>query len=381
MIVMEIIPTLDSGGAEAFCAGLTEELGKAKSVKMLYLVVLGPKRETKLYRKVSRNNCVMIFLNKKTHFDVVVLMKLCALIMKIRPDCVHTQLTAIYYSILPCFLWKVKVKVHTVQNVPSKECRPGFGWVNYFAFRALGWIPVGLSDFLTKEVAECYKCRAVCIPNGIPLVIVSQKKEEIKTAYARTIGFEVSSEVILSVGRLVPQKNHEALINAFGRIATKFDCCLLIVGGERNEYPHVKGNLIKQIDLLPQWVARKIYFLGERDDVHLIMQIATTLVLTSLFEGVPLVLLEAMMLKLPIIASNVGGVPDILSVDEAILINLSNSSEIDHGLRTILSDKNIAKKYADNAFEKFIANYKIEKIVNQYMTLFTGRADKLNTWG
>jgi glycosyltransferase involved in cell wall biosynthesis len=131
------------------------------------------------------------------------------------------------------------------------------------------------------------------------------------------LGIAPDAFVVGTVGRLVPIKGIEYLIEAFAQIHRRQgpqEGKLVIVGdgplravlGQCAESHGVSGN---------------VRFLGMRTDVYNLMSAFDVFVLSSLHEGVPMVLLEAMALGVPIVASRVGGIPEILQDRrEALLV-------------------------------------------------------------
>jgi|GEM_PF-2732009 len=371
MKVMQITPELGNGGAEVFDVELALALGQCQEVCEHCLVVLGCNKNEPLYLRATKNVNQVFFLNKKNNFDAFTLIKLFFLVRRLKPDCVHTQLTALYYAILPCMVLKIKAKVHTIQSVVDKEFRLGFRWLSFIAFNRMGWRPVALTKNLARETERYYNCKASCIPNGIrPTTDFKIAKERLKSFYARRIGFNEEQKIVLSVGRLVPVKDHSSLVDAFAKICISLNCCLLIVGGEREGCLKTKEALFLKIKKMPQEISERIFVLNERQDVRLLMHIATTLVHTSLYEGVPLVLLEAMSCRLPIVATRVGGVCDMLDDTSAVLVDPQDPNATAAGVRKIVCDPDFSEKLRERAFRVFSENYTIRKVADEYIELF-----------
>ena len=131
-----------------------------------------------------------------------------------------------------------------------------------------------------------------CVPNGIAAM----------AAQGRT----GSGATILCVARLTPQKQHATLLTAFARLRQRRpDAQLLLVG---------TGPLEARLRRLAErlGIAGTVAFLGRRDDVAALMAKADLLALPSVFEGLPLVALEAMAAQLPVVASRIGGTLEAL---------------------------------------------------------------------
>lgn len=115
---------------------------------------------------------------------------------------------------------------------------------------------------------------------------------------------------IVSVGRLIPLKNHELLINAFSLIIKKYPDYELWIYGEGMLRAHLE-EIIKRLDL-----SKRIYLPGNSKKVYEEICDAEIFVLSSNYEGMPNALLEAMCLGLPVISTKVSGASDIIKDGE-----------------------------------------------------------------
>lgn len=142
------------------------------------------------------------------------------------------------------------------------------------------------------------------IDNGIDLSSATAQAEPLPRA---SLGLAPSGFVFAAVARLSPEKNLAALLDAFQDVAQASpQVSLLIIGDgpERDALQARSRNL---------GLDGRVHFTGARDDMHRIYPMIDCLVLPSLSEGMPLVILEAMSFAIPIVASAVGDVPRLLS--------------------------------------------------------------------
>ena len=148
---------------------------------------------------------------------------------------------------------------------------------------------------------------------------------------------------IVSVGRLEAQKNQLMLINTFNTIHDEFNDYTLTIYGE--------GSYRKQLeDRIMQLNLNDCVFLpGNENDVFNAIKDAELFVLSSNYEGMPNALAEAMCLGLPCISTRVSGSDDLINDDNGILIDIGSESQLIESMRKLLSDKDLADKYAKNA--------------------------------
>jgi len=175
---------------------------------------------------------------------------------------------------------------------------------------------IGVSSEITNILKGRYPSADVrCIRNGIDLAQVVPTVE--RSAMRAQLGIAPDTFVVGTVGRLMPIKGFEYLIEAFAQFRRqpgRQESKLVIVGD--GPLRAVLGQCAES-----HGVSRDVKFLGMRTDVYNVMRAFDVFALSSLHEGMPMVLLEAMALGVPIVASRVGGIPEILEDRrEALLV-------------------------------------------------------------
>ncbi|WP_220185228.1 glycosyltransferase [Paracoccus sp. S1E-3] len=156
-----------------------------------------------------------------------------------------------------------------------------------------------------------------CIPNGIAAADLPRRESDAPT--------------LLCVARFTPQKNHRLLISALARLRrTQPDVRLQLVGAGPDEAA-IRARVARL-------GADGVEFLGPRDDVPDLMAAADLLVLPSDFEGLPLVLLEAMAARLPVVATRIGGVVEALGPDHSWLVPRGDARALAAALGAALVD-------------------------------------------
>ena len=308
MKILQVIPYFCYGGAETMCRNLTlalAGLGHTVTVASLYAI------PTPISAALEAAGIRVRYLGKRPGPDVSMVPKLAAVMREERPDVVHTHLDVIKYAVAAARLVGVPRCVHTVHNVAEQEAGGRLQKeVNGFYFRR-GWSrPVALSRQVQRTVVEFYglpEWQAPVAANGIDLSRCRRK-----TSYALA-----DRPVILHIGRFNQQKNHAGLLRAFALLRREFPGARLRLLGE--------GELLEQTRELAKTLALgdSVEFLGVKEDVGPELQAADLFVLPSHYEGLPMTLIEAMGTGLPIAASPVGGVPDLIRNGEnGLLISL-----------------------------------------------------------
>lgn len=169
---------------------------------------------------------------------------------------------------------------------------------------------------------------------------------------------------IISAGRLVPQKNHKSLVNAFARISKKFPEYQLHIYGEgvlRNE-------LEEQIFSLK--IQDKVFLKGVSIEYLSKLAKAEIFVLSSNYEGFSNALLEALLLGVPCISSDCAGSSEVIKDHEnGLLYSVGNEFELETKLEELLLNKPLQLKLSKNA-QRLSKDYGINNIIFKWINAF-----------
>ena len=355
MKIMQVIPYFCFGGAEIMCENLTYALKNAG--QEVFAVSLYHDR-TPIARRMEEAGIRIVYLDKKLGLDLSMVPKLIKIIRRERPDVVHTHLDVIKYAVLAAKLAGVKKCVHTVHSLADREAE---GWVqkiiNGFYFRR-GWsLPVALTPEVRNSVAEFYGLplsRVSVIYNGIDLSRCVPKPT-----------YETGETVtILHVGRFDVPKNHPGLLEAFRLLLeTHPECRLRLVGD---------GDLRPDMEKLARekGIADFVEFCGMQSNVYPYLHDADIFTLPSIYEGNPMTIIEAMGTGLPIVASRVGGIPDMISDGESGLLVEPEPQSICAGLTRLVGDAALRQRLG-LAVRKQSQTFSAEHMARDYISCYS----------
>ncbi|NQT81153.1 MAG: glycosyltransferase family 4 protein [Candidatus Aminicenantes bacterium] len=187
--------------------------------------------------------------------------------------------------------------------------------------------------------------------------------------FKRELGIPENYLVVGTVGRLVPVKGPEFLIEAAKYIISKYPEVFFIFTGDGP----LEQNLERQA--FKSGIKDNIIFLGWRNDIAGIISVYDIFALPSLNEGMGRVLVEAMALGKPIVASNVGGIPDLVTHGKnGFLVPPKNPEKLAKYIQILIGDKEKRKKMGQ-AGKEMVKNFSkekmVEKIANLYEELLT----------
>ncbi|MEY8200114.1 MAG: glycosyltransferase family 4 protein, partial [Colwellia sp.] len=208
------------------------------------------------------------------------------------------------------------------------------------------------------------------IPNIIPMGV---DIESFKNGAIENIGDHETRSIILFVGRLVEKKGVKYLIEAFSKLPKQAqqESVLWIVGGGDDQL--ALETQAKQLGI------KNIKFWGQiqNDKLPSFYAAASIFVAPSIIdskgdtEGQGVILLEAMASGIPIISTNVGGIPDVISHNETgLLVQANNSAELSEGILSLLNNKELIKELTRKAQLNVEENYVWPVVSEQFISLF-----------
>lgn len=356
MRIIQVMPEFGLAGAEIMCESLMYELSKmGNDVCAVSLYDY----HSAITERLEKKGIQVVYLGKKTGLDIGIIIKLSQLFKKYHPDVIHTHRYVMKYVLPAAKIAKVKRIVHTVHNVAEKENFKRDRFFYHIGYKIGGVIPVALSEEVRDTVLKVYGLKKQNVPvvyNGINL-----KKYNIKSNYS--FGDEIK---LLHIGRFAEAKNHENLINIFKELSNEFGTLKLYLIGEGTLEPKIKSQ-VKKLNL-----ENKVVFVGITDQISDYLYNSDIFVLPSLFEGMPMTLIEAMASALPIVTTNVGGITSMLTNNVEALLSEPENTAIYNNIKRMLLDENLRKRCGLNAKKKSLL-FSAEVMAKRYLDIYCNK--------
>ena len=351
MKIVQVITALNLGGAqvllENLCYGLADE-GQDVTVVSL------EDARTATARRLEGRGIRVVYLDKKPHFDPTITAKLARVFKELAPDVVHAHNIRKLYVLGAARKAGVKHIVYTVHNIAQKEQGRLGGIFSGIVFRRGLMVPVGLSPLVTESIEERYRLKGVAtIYNGTEL-----------EHFPRKTDYRLHEHpAILNIARLDEQKNHRRLFEAFLAVLERFPGAELILVGD--------GVLMEPLKALAQelGIGGKVRFEGLQDDVAGYFETADIFCLSSDYEGMPMTLIEAMAAGMPIVSTDVGGIPDMLKNEESALLTPPDAGLLAEALVRALSDEELRRSLGENAWSES-ARFSHHSTARDYLALY-----------
>jgi len=205
--------------------------------------------------------------------------------------------------------------------------------------------------------------KVLLIDNGIDIGRFEKRFDREKTR--RQFGIPAQGKVICTVGRLSLEKGHATLIEAASKVIKNYPLAYFVIAGDGV----LKNDLINESKKLG--IGDHFIFTGMVDDIPALLSVSDIFVLPSLTEGLPMALLEAMAAKIPVIASRVGSIPEILTHNESgLLVPPANSQELEKSILALLNNRQKAGEMAENGYRTIVNRYSSKIMARKYLDIY-----------
>ena len=324
-----------------------------------------------LYDKMSDNyrfNFISIVKNPKNGYGYLFNLLLKSPFLKIsNSSIIHTQRPDDMFPFV--FLSRKNPKVCTLHGKALKGIdlkQPKivakvYGFVESFCLKHIDKLIA--VDETTKQFYErlypWLKTKIKVIPTGIDLnKFKPMNKEEMRRKY----GFDTKDKIIIYVGRLEKEKNLDLLIKSFVFAKEHKPHAKLVLVGDGREKAHLK-NLVDELEL------KDVIFMGamEYDKIPEVLNCADVFALTSLYEGSPTVIKEAIACGVPVVSTDVGDVGDVIQSD---IVGKIVDSDEKLFARAIIDMFQIDRDAIKNACTGVSKNFSFEKIANRTIEVY-----------
>lgn len=355
--VMHLASNPEWAGAEVHLATLADSLKSDERVSVSVCLF----HDGKLADYLKNRGIDVTIIPLKWLFDISSVFNITGLLKNKNIDILHTHgYKANFIGALASCLHKSTRCVRTEHGLTepfsgfSKIKMNFYEGLDHLAGRFLTKKIISVSNDIRNNIKNRYGEGAIStIHNGIDINDLNgTNKEKIKMS----LGISEDTFVIGIVGRLVPIKGHEYFINAAKLILEKRkDVMFLIVGD---------GPLKKALESsIPAILARYILFTGFRNDVKDLIEIMDIVMFSSLSEGIPYTLLEAMAAKKAVVATRVGGLAEVISDGRnGLLVNSKDEKEMADKCLYLLGNKSLMETLGEEAKKTVRNDFSIEKM-------------------
>ena len=362
--VMRVITWLPWGGIEK---RMVEVLRRLDREKFLPVVCCLRKKKGVYEDELREAGIRVIKLNFQSRLDPRGILSLTNLIKKERVDILHSHMyRANIPSLIAGNIVRVRVKLVQVHNLEDwKRWREW--WMERLLFPSADRI-IGVSRAVLEYERKHLRIpedKGVVLYNGIDTESYPYPPDE---ELKKSLGIPPEAKVVGEVARLHPTKGQDVLIRCARKVLEKSpQVYFLLVGG--GDYGKELKRMVKEIGL-----DKRFIFTGAVRDPRPYYSIMDISVLPSLQEGFSNTILESLAQGLPVIASRVGGNPEVIEEGrEGFLVPYGEEDELAERIITLLRNESLRRKMGERArekAEKFSLTKMVENTENLYLSLY-----------
>lgn len=363
MRICEIIPCLyPLGGAERFVINLSNSF--VNEGDEVFIISLYTKKDNPIVESLIKQNTIkLFFLEKKKGIDLKCAKKLKKLIKLIKPDVIHCHLDSILTIWLSGVFKSTKTfyTFHTLINtsvIGKKSTPKNILYKSLLKRKKI--FPIAISQTIKKSICDYYGLDSSFVEvvyNGVPInhFLVSTSLRE------RNIDF-------IFIGRFIELKNTELILSCFKKILDTHPSSKLVMIGE--------GPLLSQCKQysLDNNISN-VEFKGFIEDVSPFITNAKCLLLPSTYEGNPIVINEAIASRSFVIATSVGGIPDVVNSKNGQLIVFDSKLEenLYTNMEAFLNNSDSVNSLLEENYEENLKMVSIDRASLEYKNVFKGR--------
>jgi sugar transferase (PEP-CTERM/EpsH1 system associated) len=360
-VIVHAVHSLAVGGLENGVVNLVNATEPMFRHVIVCMTTEGPMRER------LRPGVEVLALGKRPGHDLPAFVRLVRTLRRIRPAVVHSRNWAAFDAVPAARLARVPFVVHGEHGREMSDPHGRMGRRN----RARRTLAPLVSRFVTVsedlrrwlvEVVGVPPHKVTTIQNGVDLSRFGHLER-----YPARLRLELSGDsvVVGTVGRLDPVKDQAGLIRAFATLAPSHPEAVLVIAGDGPCRPALT-RLIEDLGM-----ASRVHLLGARPDVPAVLAAMDLFVLPSIAEGISNTILEAMASGLPVVATRVGGNPEL--VEHGVggaLVPAQEPAALAAAMAAYLDEPGIRALHGKSSRQRAAERFGLERMCSAYAGLY-----------
>ncbi|MDR1975632.1 MAG: glycosyltransferase [Campylobacteraceae bacterium] len=362
MNIFFLITGLGAGGAERQVVDLSEQL--AASGRKIYICYITG--EAKILPSNKKIQIIPLNAKKNPWSLLKALFSLRKIIRKIKPDIIHSHMV---HANLMARIVRPLLGIKTVLICTAHNKNEG-GKLRMLAYRLTDFL-ANISTNVSEEAVDAFiakkatkRGRMIAMHNGIDTdKFLFDKNEREKLRVEQQI--LKHTKVLIAVGRITEAKDYPNLLQAYSKLK-EIDTVLWIVGDGDKNYKYFLEKMVDELG-----IRDRVFFLGLRNDISALLSAADIFILSSEWEGFGLVVAEAMSCERVVVATDSGGVKEVLG-DCGFLVPIKQPEILSKNIKEALSlTKKEAEILGKKARERVLKNFDLKYIAKQWSELYS----------
>lgn len=357
--VCQLVHSLNVGGAEVLAARFARRLGGPKQVSFACLDDFGP-----LGQRLRDEGYAVTVLDRRPGLDLACARRLRRLVREQRIDLIHAhQVTPFLYAAIGRGLSRRPPILFTEHgrffpDYPHRKRMLINPWLLGRNDRVVA-VGEGVKTALI-EFEGFPRDRIEVVYNGIDLSRYGVDANDHAKTRAE-LGVRPNEFMILHVARLDPIKDHPTAVKAMKLLGNRQPGAKLFFVGGGPERATIEAAIARE------GVGDRVTLLGERHDVPRLLAAADAFVLSSVSEGIPLTVLEAMAARTPVVATRVGGLPEVIVEGESgFLVSASDPAAMAQAFERLIVDPSLRARVAEEGRQRVERLFDEDAMMRRY---------------
>ncbi len=366
-----VLPQLVWGGSETLVYNLAKTMNRNRfSPSVVYLSSHGSEA---LIEEFEKNRVQVFNIPKTANIDFGVMRKLARKVVDHRIKIINAHhFISMFYGFHACKKNKQTGLIYTEHSRWEVERIP-FKWriLGHYLLNQIDGI-VAVSDEIAEAIQKKFflkRSKITTIENGVDLARFGRIYD--RTALRSRFGISADEIVIGMIANFRKIKNHIFLLKAFRALIDEYTGLKLMLVGQGFEGdPEGSESEIREF-VKNNSMGESVLFMGYRTDIPELLAIADIFCLTSLNEGLPISLIEAMAAGLPVVGTDVDGIRTIVKHGHnGFLVDPSDEASLNKALRALLCDAETRMMFGKVSRQFANKSYSIEHCAEQYQDVF-----------
>lgn len=356
-----LVYDLGPGGLQNFVFNLANRLDS----NLFECTIIGFSQKYRIEREKLTEGVKILAFNKQKGNDLGLIYQLYRLLRQERPHCVQSHnWGTLFEGLVSAKLARVPAFIHAERGTIERRRRNLI--LQWLLWRRVDQV-LCVSELHRQRLSEAVgfsRDRIRPIANGVDTDTFRpcpNGKETIRSM----LGLKPEQFYIGTVGNLRPVKNQVLMLRACRKLCQNYENVRVIIAGTgplQDELSHYTKEL---------GIQHKVQFLGARTDIPDVLNAMDVFVLPSLSEGMPNAVLEAMACGLPVVATRVGGLPEVVEDGETgILTPSQDEAFLESALFNLLHDDTKRQMLGEKGRKRVLEHFSLDKMVEEYQNLY-----------
>ncbi len=351
ILILHVIDSLRPGGAEKIVYNLATRIDKSRFA--VSVCSFDDTRDTFIARSLEKSGVRISFLGRRSGFDPALPVKIRSYIRRNAIDIVHCHIGGEFYGHIGATATRARVLTTLHGIFPYSLKRKAL-------IRFLNVFKRNYKVAVSRELESLYSCDYL-IYNGIDIPAAGEEE----TRDVQEFNLSPTDILVGIIGRLSEVKNHKNFLDAARIVSDRTDGVkFLIVGsgplkGELEDYAGELG------------IGERTVFTGYREDIDSLIGMIDISVLSSDSEGLPMVVLESMAAAKPVVATEVGGIPELITDGETgVLVRPKDPAALAGAILRLVEDEDLRKTMGGAAKVRIEDVFSTETMIERYEDLY-----------